>query len=80
MVSTGAATANLPAWIETWNPGRIFCAYDATRQGDDAAGRLIRKDNRIVRLRPALHGQDWNDMLMRERVGEPLETDDRPLD
>ena len=80
VVSTGAATANLPAWIETWNPGRIFCAYDATRQGDDAAGRLIRKDNRIVRLRPALHGQDWNDMLMRERVGEPLETDDRPLD
>ena len=80
VVSTGAATANLPAWIETWNPGRIFCAYDATRQGDDAAARLIQKDNRIVRLRPALHGQDWNDMLMRERVGEPIETDDRPLD
>ena len=41
VVSTGGATASLPEWIEAWNPGRIFCAYDATRQGDDAAARLI---------------------------------------
>ena len=33
-----------------------------------------------VRLRPALDGQDWNDTLMRDRAGEPLGTDDRPLD
>ena len=52
VVSTGGATASLPEWIEAWNPGRIFCAYDATRQGDDAAARLIRKDSRVVRLRP----------------------------
>ena len=29
---------------------------------------------------PALDGLDWNDMLMRDRAGEPLQTDDRPLD
>ncbi len=40
----------------------------------------IRKDSRVVRLRPALDGQDWNDTLMRDRAGEPLGTDDRPLD
>ena len=69
VVSTGGATASLPEWIEAWNPGRIFCAYDATRQGDDAAARLIRNDSRVVRLRPALGGLDWNDMLMRDRAG-----------
>ena len=80
VVSTGGANASLPEWIEAWNPGRIFCAYDATRQGDDAAARLIRKNNRIVRMRPALDGLDWNDLLMRERAGEPIQADDRPLD
>ena len=80
VVSTGGATASLPEWIEAWNPGRIFCTYDATRQGDDAAARLIRKNNRIVRLRPTLDGLDWNDMLMRERDGEPIQADDRPPD
>ena len=80
VVSTGGATASLPEWIEAWNPGRIFCAYDATRQGDDAAARLIRNDSRVVRLRPALDGLDWNDMLMRDRASEPLQIDDRPLD
>ena len=80
VVSTGGATASLPEWIEAWNPGRIFRAYDATRQGDDAAAWLIRNDSRVVRLRPALDGLDWNDMLMRDRAGEPLQIDDRPLD
>ena len=80
VVSTGAVTATLPIWIEAWNPRRIFCAYDATPHGDDAAERLFRKDNRVVRVRPALDGQDWNDMLIRDRAGEPLGTDDRPLD
>ena len=51
-----------------------------TRQGNDAAARLIRNDSRVVRLRPALDGLDWNDMLMRDRAGEPLQIDDRPLD
>ena len=80
VVSTGAVTATLPIWIEAWNPRRIFCAHDATPHGDDAAERLFRKDNRVVRVRPALDGQDWNDMLIRDRAGEPLGTDDRPLD
>lgn len=79
VVSTGAVTASIPKWIEAWNPRRIFCAYDATRNGDDAARRLNGKDTRIVRLRPALDGQNWNDMLMRDRAGEPLETDDRQI-
>ena len=80
VVSTGAVMATLPIWIEAWNPRRIFCAYDATPHGDDAAERPFRKDNRVVRVRPALDGQDWNDMLIRDRAGEPLGTDDRPLD
>ena len=79
VVSTGVVTASIPKWIEAWNPRRIFCAYDATRNGDDAARRLSGRDTRIVRLRPALDGQGWNDMLMRDRAGEPLETDDRPI-
>ena len=77
VVSTAAVPATIPIWIEAWNPRRIFCAYDATRDGDDAAHRLLRKDNRVVRVRPAL--DDWNDMLVRDRGGEPLETDDRRI-
>ena len=71
--------ATLPGWIREWNPGRIFCAYDATARGDRAADRLIRSDNRAVRLRPPLDGKGWNEMLLRDRHGEPLETDDRSL-
>ena len=78
-ISAAAVSATIPSWIEAWNPRRIFCAYDATPDGDDAAQRLLRKDNRVVRVRPALHGDDWNDMLMRERFGELLETDDRRM-
>ena len=68
VVSTGDITAKLPAWIDAWNPFRFFCAYDATPWGDDAATRLLRKDNRAVLVRPALEGQDSNDMLMRDRA------------
>ena len=80
VVSTGAVTDSIPKWIEAWNPRRIFCAWDATRNADRDARRLQDKDTRIVRMRPALDEQDWNDMLIRERDGEPLETDDRPID
>ncbi|MDE0239394.1 MAG: hypothetical protein OXQ84_04235 [bacterium] len=77
VVSTGVNAA-VPAWIETWNPRRIFCAWEATRHGDEAARRLIATDTRIVRMRPALDGACWNDMLIRSRAGEPLHTDDQP--
>ncbi len=50
VVSTGGVTESLPDWIEAWNPRRIFCAYDATRQGDDAAARLIRHEGRGLEL------------------------------
>ncbi len=79
VVSTGAITARIPKWVEAWNPRRIFCAWDATRYGDHAARRMQDNDTRIVRMRPALENQDWNDMLIRDRDGEPLETDDRPI-
>ena len=79
VVSTGALSTKVPKWIEAWNPRRIFCAWDATPNGDHAASRLARKDTRIVRLRPALDNRDWNDMLIRDRAGEPLETDDRQI-
>ena len=74
-----SAAAALPEWIQEWNPQRIFCAYDATTRGDRAAKRLIRNDNRIVRLRPPLDGEGWNETLVRDRAGVPLETDDRRL-
>lgn len=79
VVSTGALSTKVPKWIEAWNPRRIFCAWDATPNGDHAASRLARKDTRIVRLRPALDNRDWNHMLIRDRAGEPLETDDRQI-
>ncbi len=78
-VSTGAVATKVPKWIEAWNPRLIFCAYDATTNGDHAARRLARNDTRIVRLRPALDNRDWNDMLIRDRAGEPIETDDQQI-
>ena len=77
VVSIAAVTPSLPAWIEDWNPRRIFCAYDATPGGDDAAERLFRRDSRVVRVRPALDGDDWNDMRRRDLEGNLLEIDDR---
>ncbi len=77
VVSTGIVTPSLPAWIEDWNPRRIFCACDATPGGDDAAERLFRRDSRVVRVRPALDGDDWNDMRRRDPEGNMLEIDDR---
>ena len=44
VVSAGAVSATIPIWIEAWNPRRIFCAYDTTPDGEDAAQRLLRKD------------------------------------
>ncbi len=79
VVSTGAVSATIPPWIETWNPRRLFCAWQATPDGDDAARRLFARDTRIIRMRPGLDGESWNDMLIRERAGEPLETDDRSI-
>ena len=79
-IDLDAAAIRIPEWILAWNPERIFCAWDTTRNGDRAAQRLKDKDTRVVRLRPALDGQDWNDMLIRERAGEPIGTDDRPID
>ena len=80
VVSCGTRAASLPGWIQEWNPRRIFCAYDATARGDRAASRLIRNDNRTVRLRPPIDGKGWNETLLRDRAGEPLESDDRKLD
>ena len=79
VVSTAAVSTTIPKWIEAWNPQRFFCAYDATANADHAVCRLARKDTRIIRLRPALENQDWNHMLIRDRQGEPLETDDRKI-
>ena len=77
-VVSAAIPATVPIWIEAWNRRRIFCPHDATPGGGEAAQRLLRNDNRVVRVRPALDGDDWNDMLLRDRAGEPIGTDDRP--
>ena len=79
VVSTGTVTASIPKWIQAWNPSRIFCAWNATPNGDHHAQHLQNTDTRVVRLRPAPDAQDWNDMLIRDRAGEPLQTDDRPI-
>ena len=34
----------------------------------------------MVRPWSAIEGTNWNDMLMRDRAGEPIGFDDRPLD
>ena len=49
----------------------------ATPGGDDAAERLFRRDSRVVCVRPALDGDDWNDMRRRDLEGNLLEIDDR---
>ena len=79
VVSTGTVTASIPQWIQAWNPSRIFCAWNATPNGNHHAQHLQNTDTRVVRLRPAPDAQDWNDMLIRDRAGEPLQTDDRPI-
>ena len=45
----------------------------------DALQQFVGPEREFV-ASPALDGQDWNDMLIRDRAGEPLGTDDRPLD
>ena len=65
VVSTAGAAGTLPPWIEHWKPGRIVCAYDADRAGDEAAGRLALGDPRVVRLRPS-GAKDWNELLRRQ--------------
>ena len=80
VVSTGSVTQGVPAWIEAWSPTRIFCAWPATRNSDRAARHLQRYDTRVVRMRPALNGQSWNDMLLRSRHGEPIGTIDIRID
>ena len=79
VVSTAAVPATIPIWIEARNPRRIFRACDPTRDGDAATQRLLRRDNRVVRVRPVLDGDDWNDMRLRDRLGEPLESDERRI-
>ena len=79
VVSTGAIRTTIPSWIEAWNPRRIFCAWQATQNADEAARRLIARDTRTIHMRPAIDGACWNHMLIRNRDGEPVETDDRPI-
>jgi len=56
VISTGAVKDTIPSWIEDWNPRRNFCAWKATRYGDEAARRLIARDTRTIRMRPDLDG------------------------
>ncbi len=76
-LSIAAVTPTLPTRIEDWSPRRIVCAYDATPGGDNAARRLLRRDSRVVHVRPALDGDDWNGMRRRDLEGNMPEIDDR---
>lgn len=71
-VSAAGVATTVPRWLDGWRLRRIFCGYDADPAGDAAAARLARNDPRIVRCRPAVDGEDWNDMLVRETMGEPV--------
>ena len=78
-VSAAGVATSVPRWLDGWRLRRIHCGYDADRAGDAAAARLARNDPRVVRCRPAVDGEDWNDMLVRETMGEPVWSD-RPED
>ena len=67
IVSTAGTATAVPPWLETWNPERIFCGYDADNPGDQAANTLARNDRRVVRARPAFDGADWNDIIQSAR-------------
>ena len=71
-VSAAGVATSVPRWLDGWRLRRILCGYDADPAGDAAAARLARSDPRIVRCRPAVDGEDWNDMLVRETMGEPV--------
>ena len=71
-VSAAGVATSVPRWLDGWRLRRILCGYDADPAGDAAAARLARSDPRVVRCRPAVEGEDWNDMLVRETAGEPV--------
>ncbi len=71
-VSAAGVATSVPRWLDGWRLRRILCGYDADRAGDAAAARLARTDPRVVRCRPAVEGEDWNDLLVRETAGEPV--------
>ena len=60
-VSAAGVATSVPRWLDGWRLRRILCGYDADRAGDAAATRLARTDPRVVRCRPAVEGEDWND-------------------
>ncbi len=71
-VSAAGVATTVPRWLDGWRLRRILCGYDADPAGDAAAARLARSDPRVVRCRPAVEGEDWNDLLVRETAGEPV--------
>ena len=71
-VSAAGVATKVPRWLDGWRLRRILCGYDADPAGDAAAARLARSDPRVVRCRPAVEGEDWNDLLVRETAGEPV--------
>ncbi len=70
-VSVAGVAASVPRWLDGWRLRRILCGCDADRAGDAAAAGLVRSDPRVVRCRPAVEGEDWNGLLVREMMGEP---------
>ncbi len=78
-VSVAGVATSVPRWLDGWRLRRILCGYDADRAGDTAAAGLVRSDPRVVRCRPAVEGEDWNDLLVREMMGEPAWSE-RPED
>ena len=66
VVSTAGIAGSVPPWIESWEPRRIVCAYDADSAGDAAAARLAANDPRVIRMRPR-GAKDWNEILLRTR-------------
>ena len=70
--STAGVSTTVPRWLDGCDLQRIYCGYDADRAGDEAAAVLCRQNGRISRVRPAVDGEDWNDLLLRERAGKPV--------
>ena len=71
VISTAGIARAIPPWTANWPASLILCGHDADRAGDEATGRLMRKDKRVLPCRPVCDGQDWNDILCNIRDGKP---------
>ena len=67
VISAAGATGRMPAWIERFRFGAVFCGHDAGFVGDHAVGMLETRDPEVRCMWPGGCGiiEDRNDILKR---------------